>query len=414
MNDTGYPNLEIKGTSMPQEQAIQGNVEKQETHDKKGVLGYLPVSFFGACMGLSAMCVAWHAMSELGSLSLSYSAKSPEHDVLDVVQASLAPLAELFSLIFAVFAVAAFVALGAAYSIKAMTSFESCKQEFLSPITRPFFGTICISLLLLPFALQRLGIPETMSLIVWILGAVLMLVFSVHIVQFWVCHKFELAHITPAWIIPVVGLLDLPLALPVFSQMQAIPDLGFFITIFCMAVGFSFTIVLSTLIFARIVFFSKLPDKLMPTLVVLLAPFGAGVSTHAVFTSMQALMMKLDSQAFAIDFMLYILFLLGLFLLLALLPQIVQIRKCCPFRISWWAISFPLAAMCIASIKINMGILQFLNTGLPISFRISMYALVTIFSILSLILLLFITLIFVWLIVRTLLGIFRGELQNLA
>lgn len=396
---------------MPQEQAIQGNVEKQESNDKKGVLGYLPVSFFGACMGLSAMCVAWHAMSELGSLSLSYSAKSPEHDVLGVIQASLAPFAELLSLIFAVFAVAAFVALGIAYSIKAMTSFESCKQEFLSPITRPFFGTICISLLLLPFALQKLGIPETFSLIVWILGAVLMLVFSVHIVQFWICHKFELAHITPAWIIPVVGLLDLPIALPLFSQIQALPDLGFFITIFCMAVGFSFTIVLSTLIFARIVFFAKLPDKLMPTLVVLLAPFGAGVSTHAVFTSMQALMMKVNAHIFAIDSMPHILFLLGFFLLLALLPQIVQVRKCCPFRITWWAISFPLAAMCIASIKINVNILQLSSTDLPITS--SIHVLETLFALLSLVLLLSVTLIFAWLIVRTSLGIFRGELQNL-
>lgn len=397
---------------MPQEQAIREHVEKQESHDKKGILGYLPVSFFGACMGLSAMCVAWHAMSELGPLSLSYSAKSPEHDILCVVQASLAPFADILSLIFAVFAVVAFVALGVAYSIKIMTSFESCKQEFLSPITRPFFGTICISLLLLPFALQRLGIPEIISLIIWILGAVLMLIFSVHIVQFWICHKFELAHITPAWIIPVVGLLDLPLALPLFSHIQALPDLGFFITIFCMAVGFSFTIVLCTLIFARIVFFAKLPDKLMPTLVVLLAPFGAGVSTHAAFVAMQALMMKLDSHVFAIDSMPYILFLLGLFLLLALLPQIVQVRKCCPFRISWWAISFPLAAMCIASIKINTGILQLSGKGLPISDSLS--NLNMILSILSLILLLSITLVFVWLIVRTLLGIFRGELQNLA
>ena len=412
MKDTRYPNLAIKGTSMPQEQAIQGNVEKQESNDKKGVLGYLPVSFFGACMGLSAMCVAWHAMSELGSLSLSYSAKSPEHDILCVIQASLVPFAELLSLTFAVFAVMAFMVLGIAYSVKAMTSFESCKQEFLSPITRPFFGTICISLLLLPFALQKLGIPETISLIVWILGAVLMLVFSVHIVQFWICHKFELAHITPAWIIPVVGLLDLPLALPLFSQIQALPDLGFFITIFCMAVGFSFTIVLCTLIFARTVFFAKLPDKLMPTLVVLLAPFGAGVSTHAVFTSMQALMMKGDAHIFAIDSMPYILFLLGFFLLLALLPQIVQVRKCCPFRITWWAISFPLAAMCIASIKINANILQLSSTDLPIAS--SIHVLDTLFAILSLFLLLSVTLVFAWLIVRTLLGIFRGELQNLA
>ncbi|MBD5166263.1 MAG: hypothetical protein HDT12_00575 [Helicobacter sp.] len=397
---------------MLQEQAIRGNIEKQESHDKKGVLGYLPVSFFGACMGLSAMCVAWHAMSELGSLSLSYSAKSPEHDILCVIQASLVPFAELLSLTFAVFAVMAFMVLGIAYSVKAMTSFESCKQEFLSPITRPFFGTICISLLLLPFAFQKLGIPETFSLIVWILGAVLMLVFSVHIVQFWICHKFELAHITPAWIIPVVGLLDLPLALPLFSQIQALPDLGFFITIFCMAVGFSFTIVLSTLIFARIVFFAKLPDKLMPTLVVLLAPFGAGVSTHAVFTSMQALMMKVDTHIFAIDSMPYILFLLGFFLLLALLPQIVQVRKCCPFRITWWAISFPLAAMCIASIKINVNILQLSSTDLPIAS--SIHVLDALFALLSLFLLLSVTLVFAWLIVRTLLGIFRSELQNLA
>ncbi len=397
---------------MPQEQAIQGNVEKQESNDKKGVLGYLPVSFFGACMGLSAMCVAWHAMSELASLSLSYSAKSPKHDILCVIQASLVPFAELLSLTFAVFAVMAFMVLGIAYSVKAMTSFESCKQEFLSPITRPFFGAICISLLLLPFALQRLGIPEIISLIVWILGAVLMLIFSVHIVQFWICHKFELAHITPAWIIPVVGLLDLPLALPLFSQIQTLPDMGFFITIFCMAVGFSFTIVLCTLIFARIVFFAKLPDKLMPTLVVLLAPFGAGVSTHAVFTSMQALMMKVDAHIFAIDSMPYILFLLGFFLLLALLPQVVQIGKCCPFRITWWAISFPLAAMCIASIKINVNILQLSSTDLPIAS--SIHVLDTLFALLSLVLLLSVTLVFAWLIVRTLLGIFRGELQNLA
>lgn len=395
---------------MPQEQAIQGNMEKQESHDKKGILGYLPVSFFGACMGLSAMCAAWHAMAQLSLLC----ATEPQQNATCIVPSSFAPFADMLSLIFAAFAIAAFVALGITYSLKTITSFDSCQQEFLSPVTRPFFATICISLLLLPFALQRLGIPETISFAVWIFGAILMSIFSVHIVQFWICHKFELAHITPAWIIPVVGLLDLPLALPLFTQIQTMPDLGFFITIFCMAVGFSFTILLCTLIFARIVFFAKLPDKLMPTLVVLLAPFGAGVSTHVVFASMQALMMKVDAHIFAIDSMPYILFFLAFFLLLALLPQIVQIRKCCPFRISWWAISFPLAAMCIASIKINMEILQFLNTDLPIPFQIPMHILVTIFSILSPILLLSITFIFAWLIVRTLLGIFRGELQNLA
>lgn len=373
---------------------------------KKGALEYLPASFFGACMGLSAMCVAWHAMS---NLSLHY-AKWQQN--LYTIQPLFTLFANTLSLVFAVLAVVAFAILGAAYILKLITHFDSCKQEFLSPLTRPFFATICIALLLLPFALERLGVPEIISFVMWLLGAVLMLVFSVHVVQFWICHKFELSHITPAWIIPVVGLLDLPLALPLFSQIQTMPDLGYIITNFCIAVGLSFTIMLCTLIFARIVFFAKLPDKLMPTLVIVLAPFGAGVSTYDVFISMQALVIGIDPSPLKMNYMFYALFSVGIFSLIALLPQIVQIQRCCPFRISWWAISFPLAAMCIASIKLNINIMQLSALNLPISNSLNHLAIL--FSFLSIVLLGFVTLVFIWLIVRTLLGIFRGELQNLA
>ncbi|MDE5603057.1 MAG: hypothetical protein K2I71_03950 [Helicobacter sp.] len=389
---------------MPQEQS------SQETPNKK--MSYLPVSFFGACMGLSAMSAAWHAMS---NFSLLYSTNS-QHNLTYIPQSSfiIQPFfADMLSLIFALLSITTFVALSIAYIIKLLTSFESCKQEFLSPITRPFFATICIALLLLPFTLQRLGIPEIISLTIWIIGAVSMLIFSVYIVQFWIYHKFELSHITPAWIIPVVGLLDLPLALPLFSQFYIIPDIGFLISLFCLAVGFAFTIVLCTLIFARIVFFAKLPDKLMPTLVIFLAPFGAGIGAYMVFIFMQTLTLGKDSLGFlAMDSTPYILFFVGLFLFFALLPQIIQIKKCCPFRISWWAISFPLAAMCIASIKINTEILKF-----PQAFGLLDSPLLNIeriFSFFSISLLIFVTLIFIWLIVRTLVGILQGELQNLS
>ncbi len=389
---------------MPQDQPMQ------EAPNKK--LSSLPVSFFGACMGLSAMSVAWYAMS---NFSLLYSTDS-QHNLTYIPQSSfiISPsFADRLSLIFALLAIVVFIMLSIAYTIKLITSFESCKQEFLSPITRPFFATICITLLLLPFTLQRLEVPEIISFIIWIMGAISMLIFSVHIVQFWICHKFELSDITPAWIIPVVGLLDLPLALPLFSQFDVMPDVGFLISIFCLAVGFAFTILLCTLIFARIVFFAKLPDKLMPTLVILLAPFGAGVGAYMVFISMQALTLGENSLGFlAMDSTPYILFLIGLFLFFALLPQIIQIKKCCPFRISWWAISFPLAAICIANIRINTEILEF-----PKSFALLTSPLLnieTIFSFFSTSLLIFTTLVFIWLIVRTLVGLLKGELQNLS
>lgn len=101
----------------------------------------------------------------------------------------------------------------------------------------------------------------------------------------------------------------------------------------------------------------------------------------------------------------YTLLSIGLFLLFALLPQVFQIGKCCPFRISWWAISFPLAAMCIASFNIAESIASK-------SSALSGGAIF--FSALSSMLLIAVTLTFIWLLVRTLRGIIKGELKNLA
>lgn len=367
-----------------------------QEYKTKGYLSYLPISFFGACMGLSAISVAWDKMTHLlQNLTINTeNFLAPTHNTNFLLSTFLANFSSTLSASFALLALIAFIGLVSAYALKILSNFESVKLEFVSPLTRPFFGTFFIALLLLPFALHRLGLPESLSLAVWIVGAVLMLIFSVHIVQFWICNKLELSHITPAWIIPVVGLLDLPLALPLFADKLWVQDFSFIIAGFCVGVGFFWSIVLCVLIFARIVFFEKLPEKLMPTLVILLAPFGAGVSAYAVF-------IQTPSGA---DNLSYALFSIGLFLLFALLPQIFKIGKCCPFRISWWAISFPLAAMCIASFSVTKSMAlksSALSSG------------AIFFSALSSALLVAVTLAFLWLLVRTLRGIIKGELKNL-
>ncbi|MGN4070812.1 hypothetical protein ACS0X5_19065 [Burkholderia gladioli] len=45
------------------------------------------------------------------------------------------------------------------------------------------------------------------------------------------------------------------------------------------------------------------------------------------------------------------LYMLSLFMLAVLAGQMRQLAVCCPFRVSWWAVSFPLAAAAICALR---------------------------------------------------------------
>jgi tellurite resistance protein len=87
---------------------------------------------------------------------------------------------------------------------------------------------------------------------------------------------------------------------------------------------------------------------------------------------------------------------LTLFLLAVLLGQIRHLPLCCPFRLSWWAVSFPLAASSIASLR----------------FAAAEPSLVT--DLIAWALLALATLVIGALSARTLWGLARGELRTLS
>ena len=124
----------------------------------------------------------------------------------------------------------------------------------------------------------------------------------------------------------MVGLLDVPLALPALGLP---PMHG--LMVLALAVGLFFAVPLFTLIFSRLVFEPPMPDALKPSLLILVAPFAVGYSTYTVTTG------QTDLFAEA-------LYMLMLFMLAVLLGQLRNLPACCPFRVSWWAVSFPLAA----------------------------------------------------------------------
>lgn len=315
-------------------------------------LDYLPVSLFGSVMGLTGLSVAWRLAQA------SYGAPGWVADAIGVT------------------AVAAFVLLALGYAVKLMTAPAAVRAEFRHPIAGNLFGTVLISLLLLPIILAPVSLRLARG--VWGVGAVGMVAFAWMIVSRWMSDRQQVAHATPAWIIPVVGLLDVPLALPSLGlpPMHGVMVLG-------LAVGLFFAVPLFTLIFSRLVFEPPMPDALQPTLLILVAPFAVGFSAYVATTG------QTDLFAEA-------LYVLTLFMLAVLLGRLRHLPGCCPFRVSWWAVSFPLAASAIAALRFAAAEPGMITDAIALA------------------LLALATLTIAGLLVRTLAGIARGELRALS
>lgn len=319
---------------------------------RAGALEYLPIGLYGSVMGLTGLSVAWHlAHVRFG-------------------------VPELVSDVMGAVAVVAFVLMTLGYAIKMVTASQAVKTEFAHPIAGNLFGTFLISLLLRPIVLAPLSLVVARAM--WTAGAIGMTAFAWFIVDRWMGQRQKAAHATPAWIIPVVGMLDVPLAMPAVG-LESMHQ----VMVFGLAVGLFFTAPLFALIFSRLLFDEPLPDALQPSLMILLAPFAVGTSTYITTTGQ-------------VDVFARSLFALTLFMLAVLLGRLRYMAACCPFRVSWWAVSFPLAAAAIASLRIEAAMPgQFTTT-----ISIALLALATI--------------VIAGLSLRTLVGLGRGELRTLS
>ena len=314
-------------------------------------LEYFPVALFGAVMGLAGLSVAWRLAAG------GYGAPAWVADAVAVV------------------AVIAFVSVTAAYVVKVFAAPDAFRAEFRHPITGNLFGTIPISLLLLPIVIAPVSLRLAQTM--WVFGATAMLGFAWLVIDRWMSDRQQVAHATPAWIVPVVGLLDVPLALPALG-------LGLHgLMVACLAIGLFFAVPLFTLIFSRLLFEPPMPDALQPTLLILVAPSAVGFSTYLATTG-------------SVDVFAEALYALTLFLLTVLLGRLRLVVRCCPFRVSWWAVSFPLAASAVSA-------LRFAEARPAAVTDIIAYGLLALAS-----------LVIAALAARTLVGLARGELHTLS
>jgi tellurite resistance protein len=270
-----------------------------------------PVSAFSVVMGLSGLALALRAVAD--------------HLGLGTGGAALA-VTVVTSVVF--------VAMTALYGLKLLRFRGAVAGEWTHPAKLSFFPTFSIGLILLSAA----WLPHAPDLARWLIlvGSSLQLVLTIAVLSAWLYHTtFEIQHSSPAWFIPIVGNIIVPIP---GAQLMSVESAWFYFS-----VGLVFWLLLFAVLLNRLIFHSPLPEKLMPTFFIFIAPPAVG------FVSYLALTGELDPFA-------RVLYHTALFLTVLLLVQIPRFSRVV-FGLSWWAYSFPLAAVTVASA------LMFAHTG---------------------------------------------------
>ncbi|MCD4758900.1 MAG: SLAC1 anion channel family protein [Arcobacteraceae bacterium] len=220
---------------------------------------------------------------------------------------------------------AIFVGVSITYGMKLFTYASAVKNEFSHPVRINFFAAVSISMLMLAIIYKE-EFP-TVSAIFWYPGVLLHFYLTMHTIAFWIKDNQELSHSNPAWFIPIVGNVLIPVGGIGFASNGVL--------MYFFSVGIFFWIILFSLILNRIIFHHQLAVKFMPTMFILIAPPAVGFIAY----------FKLFGVIDTFAMMLFNLALFFTFLVAFMYKSFLKIQ----FFISWWAFVFPIAAMAISS-----------------------------------------------------------------
>lgn len=270
-------------------------------------LEHMPISLFATVMGLAGLTIATQKAGHLWGFG----------DWPAFVFTALTSL--IYLLVFA------------SYTAKWLKYPEAVKHEFAHPIRLSFFpassiGMILLSIVYLPYQVD-------VAFYLWAIGSAVQLVFTLVILSNWIHHdRFQIQHSNPAWFIPIVGNILVPVAGAELGYLE--------VSWFFYSIGLMMWLPLLAVLLNRFFFHPMMPGKLLPTLFILIAPPAVGFISW----------MKLHHGA--IDDVARILYYFALFTTLLLVSQYKFFIKV-EFALPWWAYSFPVAAISIASFVMN-------------------------------------------------------------
>lgn len=266
-------------------------------------IDHTPPGLFASVMGIAGLGLAWRKA----------------HEVLGLPSMVGEVLLGLASIVFVIVA--------GLYGYKALRGSTQFKADMIHPVRANFVPAATIGLLLLSIA----AIPYSRVLgeALWIIGTAGHIFLAIRIIRRWLSEPYQINTVNAAWFIPVVGNILVPIAGTRLGYVE--------ISWMLFSFGLLFWILLFTIVLYRKLFHEPLPEKLMPTIAILIAPPAIG------FVSYMAL------NGGEIDVLARLLYYNGLLLaviVFSLFPRLVKI----PFALSWWAYTFPLDALAISSL----------------------------------------------------------------
>ncbi len=261
----------------------------------------LPVALFGALMGLAGLASLWRAL---------------EHHWGWGPHVSWA-LTSVVSVLLGILLIA--------YLLKVVQHVDKVRDEFANPTSISFFSTAPIGTSLVA-GLWAEQAPLTAG-VVWSIAAAIQVALALLTLRRWLQGGVPLQAVTPAWFIPVVGNIVLPLG-GVPLGFEAVSWVVYWI-------GLLWWLVLFPVVFYRLVFGDPLPAPATPSLAIMVAPPAiAYLSYHALSAGAQ--------DAIALFFISATGF-IGL-LVLSMLGRL----KAVPFGYGFWSLTFPAVAACRA------------------------------------------------------------------
>lgn len=264
---------------------------------------HLPVSFFGAAMGLAGLGVASRGAG------------------------AILGVAAWWAEVWAWLGLIACAATTVAYAMKIVRHPDAVRAELANPAQAGFFGSIAIAWALAAACLGPYAPSAAVAL--WWVAAILMVVTQVTAMARWLAGGIPLAAVNTGWMIAFIG------PVPVAGPGIALGEIDAARTIFA-ASAFA-TPLIAGIVMHRLFTGPPLPDALRPTAFILIVPFsliyanapllwgipsGPALETIFAFVVVMALALALYARGAA----------------------------SWPFGPAWWALTFPLDALAIASL----------------------------------------------------------------
>jgi len=324
-------------------------------------LKFLNPGWFSLVMGLCGLTLAWHAASGL-----------------------LGPMATGVSLVLGLLAAAVFGVLVVASLLRWQRHPEALAEDLRHPVRHAFVAAVPVgALLLVAVGVALLGADSAWRPIfnaVWWAAALGQLWVTVWALGRWFAVPAPGAApgslwpaVTPVLLIPVVGNVVVPVAgLPLGHDAWSMVHLG---------IGVFFWPVVFTLLVVRRLTHSPLPDRLLPSWMITLAPPSVvGVVLHQLGAPLPVLTALWG---------------VGLFVLLwvGTLGKRIAAQ---PFGIPFWALSFPLAAFTTLTLRITERLQGTASQGVAQTGSMVLLAITTI--------------VITWLVLATVRGLRQGTL----